>query len=108
MSRDLLTEAVDEVETAKETVRDSGVRDRLETLAGQLQSQARRETTPALGALDRIRTKLGEIGDQTDETAVAEPLERARDDILSFLETLDDRGMSQHGGRQHGDEDGPA
>jgi len=97
MTRDILTDAADEVDTAKEAISDPEARDRLETLANQLRSQASREATPALGALDRIHVKLRDIEGQTDTTTVTEAIEHAREDILAFLETLDDRGMKQHG-----------
>ncbi len=97
MTRNLLTDAADEVDTAKEATPDPEARNRLETLGTQLRSQANRNATPALGALDRIHVKLRNIEGQTDEPAVTEAIERAREDILAFLETLDDRGMKQHG-----------
>ena len=97
MARDLLHHAADEVETAREDVPDTDTSDRLEVLADQLRSQADREATPALGALDRIHTKLRTIEARFSEPTVSEPLARARENILSFLETLDDRGMKQHG-----------
>jgi hypothetical protein len=97
MARELLTNAADEVDTAKEAIPDPEARDRLETLVNRLRSQADREATPALGVLDRIHVKLRDIERQTDETTVTEAIERAREDVLAFLETLDDRGMKQHG-----------
>jgi hypothetical protein len=97
MTRDLLTDAADEVAAAKRATTDPAVSDRLETLAGRLRSQAERETTPALGVLDRVGTKLRDIEADTDDPTVGDSLARARANILSFLDTLDDRGMAQHG-----------
>lgn len=101
MARDLLYQAAAEVDTAREGMSDTDTADRLEGLAAQLRSQADRETTPALGVLDRIHTKLRTIETQADEPSVSEALERAREHILSFLDTLDDRGMTQHGGSRN-------
>lgn len=97
MARDLLHHAADEVETAREDMPDTDTSNRLEVLTDQLRSQADRESTPALGALDRIHTKLRTIEAQASEPTVSEALSRACEHILSFLETLDDRGMKQHG-----------
>lgn len=104
MARNLLNHAAGEVDAASEAVTDPDTRDRLAGLADQLRSQAEREATPALGALDRIHTKLREIQHYTGEPSASEALENAQDDILSFLETLDDRGMKQHGESQNADE----
>lgn len=98
MSRDLLLQAVDSVETARDAATSSDKQERLEQLGSQLQAQADRDATPALGALDRIQTKLREIENDTDEETVTEALAEAREHILSFLGTLDDRGMKQHRG----------
>lgn len=98
MSRDLLVQAVNAVETARDATSSSGKRERLEQLGSQLQSQADRDATPALGALDRVQTKLREIENDTDEETVTDALAEAREHILSFLGTLDDRGMKQHRG----------
>lgn len=96
MSRDLLVQAADAVETASETTTDSEIGDRLDQLKTHLQSQANRDATPALGTLDRVLVKLREIEDETSDSTVAESLEEAQEHILSFLGTLDDRGMKQH------------
>jgi predicted RNase H-like nuclease (RuvC/YqgF family) len=96
MSRDLLMRAVDAVETARDATTSSDKRERLEQLGSQLQAQADRDATPALGALDRVQTKLREIENGTDEETVTDALAEAREHILSFLGTLDDRGMKQH------------
>jgi hypothetical protein len=98
MSADLLVQAVDAVERARDATTSHDKRDRLEQLGSQLQSQADRNATPALGALDRVQTKLREIENETDEETVTEALGEAREHILSFLGTLDDRGMKQHRG----------
>lgn len=108
MTRDLLTHAAEEVDTAKRAVGNQDLGDRLDTLADQLRSQADRTATPALGTLDRVHAKLREIEHQTDDTTVTEALERARQDILSFLDTLDDRGMKQHGWSQDAETDDSA
>lgn len=97
MTRDRLLRAAEEVETASTSVADPETADRLARLAAQLQSQASREATPALGALDRIQAKLGETAAGTDDTTVTAQLEHARDHIAAFLATLTDRGMTQHG-----------
>jgi ectoine hydroxylase-related dioxygenase (phytanoyl-CoA dioxygenase family) len=106
MTTDLLYRAADQVDAAREATTDTEVSDRLQTLANQLRSQAGRDATPALGTLDRIHAKLREIEAQTDETASRAAIERARDDILAFLQTLDDRGMKQHGSSQNPDANG--
>jgi predicted RNase H-like nuclease (RuvC/YqgF family) len=98
MSRNLLVHAVDAVETARDATTSTNKRDRLEQLGSQLQAQTDRDATPALGALDRIQTKLRDIEDDTDEETVTNALAEAREHILSFLGTLDDRGMKQHRG----------
>lgn len=98
MSRDLLVQAVDAVKTARDATTSSDKRERLEQLGSQLQAQVDRDATPALGALDRIQTKLREIENDTDEETVTDGLAEAREHILSFLGTLDDRGMKQHRG----------
>lgn len=97
MSRNLLKSAANEVDTAKEATSHTETSDRLETLANKLRSQAERDSTPALGTLDRVHTKLRRIEDQTDDATIRETIESAREDIMDFLETLDDRGMQQHG-----------
>jgi hypothetical protein len=97
-SRDLLTAAADEVGTASGAVPDSELRERLEVLAGQLRSQAEREVTPALGVLDRVQTKLRGIQRQTNDATATAAIERARDDIPAFLDTLDDREMKRQEG----------
>jgi len=96
MSRELLEQAVDAVETARESTTDSETDERLAQLKTHLQSQADRDATPALGTLDRVQTKLRDIEDESDNSRVAESLAEAREQILSFLGTLDDRGMKQH------------
>lgn len=96
MSRDALVEAIDAVETAGEAAPDTEVEERLDQLKSHLETQATRDGTPALGTLDRVQTKLREITEETSDSTVAESLEEAREYILSFLETLDDRGMQQH------------
>ncbi|WP_425433274.1 DUF7553 family protein [Haloarcula nitratireducens] len=98
MTRDTLYHAAREVDTARESASEMETSDRLAVLADQLRSQADRKATPALGTLDRIHTKLRTIETEANEPAVSEALEQARRHILSFLETLDDRGMKQHGG----------
>lgn len=98
MSRDALVEAVDAVNTAIEITTNGERAERLNQLKSHLESQADRDSTPALGTLDRVQTKLREIEDETSEPAVAESLADAREHILSFLGTLDDRGMKQHWG----------
>ena len=98
MSRELLTQAVDEVTQASNAADKSVVSDRLGDLAERLRYQAEeKRSTPALGALDRIRYGLEEVAGQSDNEAVFEPLARAQEHIMSFLGTLDDRGMTQHG-----------
>lgn len=97
MTHNLLSQAADGVDSARKATSDAGTSDRLETLANRLRSQAERDSTPALGTLDRVHTKLRTIEEQTDDTTVRETIEAARDDIMAFLETLDDRGMQQHG-----------
>ena len=101
MYRDELENAVEEIEATKRAVSDEEVKNRLETLSSRLQSQAERETTPALGALDRIQNSLAEIAAESGDETVTERLENAREGIFSFLETLDDRGMKQHGWSQN-------
>lgn len=96
MARDSLRRAAQELEAAGEAA-DPATSDRLSALAGQLRSQADREATPALGALARVDAKLREIASRTDDGAVEASVERARERVLSFLGTLDDRGMEQHG-----------
>lgn len=96
MSRDALVKAIEAVETARDATEDPARRERLEQLAAHLQTQADRDATPALGTLDRVQTKLRNIHADTEEGTVADALEEAREHILSFLATLDDRGMKQH------------
>jgi len=100
MAQHLLETAAEEVDTAKEALTDQDARDRLTVLASHLRSQAGRETTPALGTLDRIHAKLRDIEQHIDDTTATEAIERARDNIMAFLDTLDDRGMTQHGSTQ--------
>jgi len=52
---------------------------------------------PALGGLGRSHLKLRDIEGQTDEPTVTEASERAREDILAFLELPDGWGMKQYG-----------
>ena len=97
MTRNLLREAADEVDATRETVSETAARDRLASLADQLRSQADRNTTPALGALDRVQHALHEIAVDTDDDTVRRRLEDVREQIFAFLATLEDRGMTQHG-----------
>lgn len=106
MSRALLHQAADEVDTGERKITDTEASDRLRTLADQLRSQAERNTTPALGVLDRIQHALREIAAETDDETVSDCLETARERIFSFLETLDDRGMKQHGWSQNAKSNG--
>lgn len=96
MPRDILMQAVSAVDTACETTTDDDRKERLTELKSSLRSQATRDVTPALGALDRIRAKLQEVEAETTDSTVAEPLADAQNHILTFLGTLDDRGMKQH------------
>jgi len=96
MSPDHLVQAIDAVDTAREATTDGESDDRLSQLKSHLESQASRDATPALGTLDRVQTKLGDIEDETSDPTVEEALTDARQHILSFLGTLDDRGMKQH------------
>ena len=98
MSRDLLTQAIDEVTQASDAAAKSVVSDRLDDLAERLRHQAgEKQSTLALDALDRIRYGLGEVAEQSSNEAVSEPLARAQEHIMSFLGTLEDRGMTQYG-----------
>jgi len=108
MSRNLLHRAADEVEAARADATDPDATDRLGTLGDHLRSQAERDATPALGALDRIQHGLGEVAEETDDEAVTDRLDGARERILSFLGTLDDRGMKQHGWSENTGTNGPA
>lgn len=101
MSRILLNDAANEVETARAHATDGELRERLELFSDQLRAQADRETTPALGVLDRIQVKLRDIEQHTDSPVVSESVHRAREEVLSFLGTLEDRGMRQHVGSEH-------
>ena len=76
---------------------DGDVDDRLEKLTTRIESQAERDTTPALGTLDRVQHSIEEVASDADDEAVKVRLENGREHIFSFLETLDDRGMKQHG-----------
>jgi len=96
VSRKLLYRAADRIDEAGAAA-DRDVSDRLSALAEQLRSQADRDATPALGTLDRVNYKLRAIGAETGDPTVEERIASAREDVLSFLETLDDRGMNQHG-----------
>lgn len=98
MNRELLTQTIEEVQEAIEAADSSETQERLEALADRLRYQAEeKQSTPALGTLDRIQHSFEEIVDQTGDEEVAKPLNRAREHIFSFLGTLDDRGMTQHG-----------
>lgn len=89
---------MDEVTQASDAATDSATSNRLDNLAGRLRHQAaEKQSTPALGALDRIRYGLEEVAEQSSNEAVSEPLAHAQEHIMSFLEALDDRGMTQHG-----------
>lgn len=101
MSRGLLYEAIEEVEATREILPDGELDDRLETLSSQLETQAERDATPALGTLDRIQNSLEEVASEADNEAVKERMETAREHIFSFLGTLEDRGMKQHGWSQN-------
>lgn len=103
MTHDLLHQAADEVEATGEQLTDPATRTRLSTLADQLRAQADREAPPALGALARVQHALREIAADTDDEEVHARLEYAIEQLVSFLETLDDRGMTQHGWDQHTD-----
>jgi len=105
MTRDLLRDAAGEIDAAIEAVTDPEVRDSLETHADRLRSQAEREATPALGALDRIQNGLADVAADDDDETVVGHLERAREGIFDFLGTLDDRGMTQHGWTEDGAND---
>lgn len=108
MARTLLHKAADEVDATRAELQDAETDERLSTLAERLRTQADREATPALGALDRIQLALQEITAEIDDETVADGLETAREAIFSFLETLDDRGMKQHGWSQDtGSQDQP-
>ncbi|MEF8840634.1 MAG: hypothetical protein V5A62_03285 [Haloarculaceae archaeon] len=54
MTRDLLHRAADEMDVGRNRLTDAEARDRLGTLSDPLRSQAERNATPALGALDRV------------------------------------------------------
>ena len=96
MTRKLLERAQEEVRRAS-TDSEGEISERLTKLANRLHYQAtEKQSTPALGALDRIQYSLQEIAEETDRETVATRLERAREHIVSFLGTLDDRGMKQH------------
>jgi hypothetical protein len=96
MSRELLVEAHAAVERVRDEVSGTDTRDLLEDLATRLHHQAEREGTPALGTLDRINAKLEDVeGGIADEEAF-HAIHQAPEHILSFLATLDDRGMKQH------------
>ena len=97
MTHDTLVNAVSAVEGASEEAHDTEISERLDQLAGYLQLQADRDGTPALGGLDRIQHSLQEVASQTDQEAVTTRIGEARDLIVSFLDTLNDRGMQQHG-----------
>lgn len=97
MTREQLDRAARAVERAGEATADADRSERLADLADRLRSQSERDATPALGVLDRIQYSLDEVADETDDGAVAEDLEDAREHVFAFLGTLDDRGMTQHG-----------
>lgn len=85
------------MDATREEVTDADLDDRLTKLAERLRTQADRKATPALGSLDRIQLALQEIAATTDDETVRTGLETAREEIFSFLGTLEDRGMKQHG-----------
>lgn len=85
------------MDATREEVTDADTDDRLSKLAERLRTQADRNVTPALGSLDRIQLALREIAATTDDETVRTGLETAREEIFSFLGTLEDRGMKQHG-----------
>ena len=98
MDRELLIQASEEAEQAIQAVNDSETQERLEGLVDRLRFQAEeKQSTPALGTLDRIQQSFEEIAEQTSNEEVAESLNTAREHIFSFLGTLEDRGMTQHG-----------
>ncbi|WP_101296026.1 DUF7553 family protein [Halegenticoccus soli] len=97
MARDLLHQAADNVEAVETERPAKDTSNRLASLADQLRSQAQRDATPALGVLDRIQHALHDIAEETDDDTVSNRLEDAREQIFTFLETLEDRGMKQHG-----------
>ena len=70
MTHDTLVQAVNAVEAASEDAHDTEISERLDQLAGRLQSQAERDGTSALGGLDRIQHSLQEVASQTDQEAV--------------------------------------
>lgn len=92
----MLVQAVEAIERARDSTPNPERRERLDRFSSRLQSQAEREATPALGTLDRIHTKLGNIEAETDDQTVTDSLTQAREHVLSFLGTLEDRGMKQH------------
>ena len=97
MTHNTLVQAVRAVEAASADAHDAEISERLDQLAAYLRSQAERDGTPALGGLDRIHHSLQEAASQTDQESVTTRIDEARDHIVSFLDTLDDRGMKQHG-----------
>lgn len=97
MACEELDRAARTVREASEAAADAGRSERLAGLADTLRDQAERDATPALGVLDRVQYSLDEVADRTDDEAVAAGLADAREHVFAFLETLDDRGMTQHG-----------
>lgn len=97
MTHEMLVQAVRAVEAASDEARDPEISARLARLADHLRMQAEREGTPALGGLDRIHHALQEVTTQTEVEAVITQVDDAQIRIVSFLDTLDDRGMKQHG-----------
>ena len=97
MTHNTLVQAVRAVEAASADAHDTEISERLDQLAAYLRSQAERDGTLALGGLDRIHHSLQEAASQTGQESVTTRIDEARDRIVSFLDTLDDRGMKQHG-----------
>jgi len=87
MTREQLQTAADNLETAAETAGgDAG--DRLQDLAGQLETLATRDRGPDHGRLARTQSALGEVGEDVGSD-VASAIDDADDAINAYRETIE-------------------
>lgn len=87
MAREELTAASQVLEQAAETADDTGVVERLETQAAELEALAGREQGPDHGGLARHQQKLRDIKEEAPETA--ESIDKANDHINAYRETIE-------------------
>ncbi|MFB6150331.1 MAG: hypothetical protein ABEJ40_00850 [Haloarculaceae archaeon] len=88
MVRDELASARDRLESAAENASDPDAADRLDDLAGQLDTLATRERGPDHGRLARIENALDDLTDDVD-AGTADTIDAAHEDVVAFRETVE-------------------